>query len=48
MAGVTVLDADAFEAKALATTALERFASMTRLIMTRFWRGGHRITIIGF
>jgi hypothetical protein len=53
MAGVTVLDAmqfgaNAFEVKALATTALERFASMTRLTLIRFWRGGHRITIIGF
>ena len=38
MAGVTILDANAFEAKALATTAVERFASMTRLTMTRFWR----------
>jgi hypothetical protein len=38
MAGVTTLDANAFEAKALATTAVERFASMTRLTMTRFWR----------
>ena len=38
MAGVTILDANAFEAKALATTALERFASMTRFNMIRVWR----------
>ena len=44
MAGVTILDANAFEAKALATTALERFASMTRLTLIRFWRAAGTVS----